>query len=232
MTAEERRLRDEAYGRLRIWRDGCREMHERAREARRILLLEDPKQDAGRRGLDKRTIQLQTLKSTFNNCVADQMDNMPDAVMLPETRGLEAVAEDLTDVVRFVMALNNYESLHRRRVEDCFCTGTAVTQVAWDGDMDGGRGNVAVIRWPVEAFLWDPAAESIQEARAVFKVSWHPMSWFAQHYPKKTAEIGGDEGEYSGLGLPDGREPSRPADEDRAMLLEYWYRLYDARERR
>ena len=43
MTMEENRLRDEAYARLRIWRDGCREMHERAREARRILLLQDPR---------------------------------------------------------------------------------------------------------------------------------------------------------------------------------------------
>ena len=147
-TREERRLIDEAYGRLRIWWDGCRAVHERARESRSILLLQDPRQDedARSRRQDKKTIQLQTLKSTFNNCVADQMDNMPEAVMLPETAALETVAEDLTDVVRCVLQLNNYESLHRRRVEDCFCTGTSVTQVAWDGDMDGGRGNVALVR--------------------------------------------------------------------------------------
>ena len=105
--------------------------------------------------------------------------------MLPETSELENVAEDLTDVVRFVLSQNGYESLHRRRVEDCFCTGTSVTQVAWDRELDGGRGNVALIRWPIEAFLWDPAAESLQEGRAVFKVSWHPLSWFRQHYPDR-----------------------------------------------
>ena len=129
MSNEPASLRDEAYARLRIWREGCREMHERAREARKILLLQDPQQDALTRSKrsDKRTLQLQTLKSTFNNCVADQMDNMPEAVMLPETGALQDVCEDLTDVVRFVMALNQYESLHRRRVEDCFATGTAIT---------------------------------------------------------------------------------------------------------
>ena len=225
-------LRDEAYGRLQIWRDGCMEMHERAREARKILLLQDPKQDMGRKRLDKRTLQLQTLKSTFNNCVADQMDNMPEALMLPETRQLQAVAEDLTDVVRFVLHQNNYETLHRRRVEDCFCTGTAVTQIAWDGDMDGGQGNVALIRWPIEAFLWDPAAESLQDARAVFKVSWHPMSWYRQHYPEQYSLIGSEDGVYSGLGLADAQNGPRAADEGRARLLEYWYRLYDADKRR
>lgn len=234
MTNEERTLRDEAYGRLRIWRDGCREIHDRAREARSILLLQDPRQDAqtASRRKDKRTLQLQTLKSTFNNCVADQMDNMPEALMLPERVGLEDVAEDLTDVVRYVLARNDFEALHRRRVEDCFATGTAVTQVAWDGDMDGGRGNIALIRWPIEAFLWDPASENLQDSRAVFKVSWHPMSWFQQHYPDQVAEIGSDESEYSGLGMAGAQEQIRPADEDRAMLIEYWYRLYDARQRR
>ena len=234
MIMEDNRLRDEAYARLRIWRDGCREMHSRAAEARKILLLQDPRQDAetASRRKDKRTLQLQTLKSTFNNCVADQMDNMPEALMLPETRELEKVAEDLTDIVRFVMAQNQYESLHRRRVEDCFCTGTSVTQVAWDRDLDGGRGNVALIRWPIEAFLWDPAAENLQDGRAVFKVSWHPMSWFEQHYPDQYPLIGSDEAEFGGLGIPASQDESRPADEERAMLIEYWYRLYDAALRR
>lgn len=234
MQHEELKLVEEAYGRLKIWRDGCREMHERAKEARNILLLQDPLLDGETksRRKDKKTIQLQTLKSTFNNCVADQMDNMPEALMLPETKELETVAEDLTDVVRFVLALNNYESLHRRRVEDCFTTGTSVTQVAWDPDMDGGKGNVAVIRWPVEAFLWDPASECIQDARALFKVSWHPMSWFEQHYPDKYQKMGSDWSEYSDLGVPEKQEMDHPGDEDRAMLLEYWYRIYDAKKRR
>jgi len=234
MTMEETRLRDEAYARLRIWRDGCREIHERAKEARSILLLQDPRQDAetASRRKDKRTLQLHTLKSTFNSCVADQMDNMPEALMLPERRELENVSEDLTDVVRFVLAQNGYESLHRRRVEDCFCTGTSVMQVAWDADLDNGRGNVALIRWPIEAFLWDPAAEDLQDGRAVFKVSWHPLSWFAQHYPEKAPFIGSDEAEYSDLGMAEAQHGNRQADEARAMLVEYWYRLYDAKLRR
>lgn len=231
---EERDLLEEAYGRLRIWHDGCREMHERAKESRKILLLQDPKQDDPEtiRRNGKKTVQLQTLKSTFNNCVADQMDNMPEALMIPETKELEGVAEDLTDVVRFILNQNRYEKLHRARVEDCFCTGTAVTQVAWDADMDGGRGNVAVLRWPIEAFLWDPAAEDIQDARALFKVSWHPMAWYKEHYPDKAEDIGSDWGEYSELGMPDSQAESTRQDEDRAMLVEYWHRKYDAKNRR
>ena len=234
MTDEEKKLVEEAYGRLRIWRDGCREIHDRAKESRKILLLQDPKQDiqTKSRRKDKKTIQLQTLKSTFNNCIADQMDNMPEALMVPETKELESVAEDLTDIVRFVMARNNYESLHRRRVEDCFCTGTAVTQVAWDTTMDHGKGNIAILRWPIESFLWDPASETLEDARAVFKVSWHPKSWFEQHYPDQYKDIGADEGDWTGLGMPDSQDETQPGDEERVLLVEYWYRLYDAEKER
>lgn len=232
MTEEQKKLRDEAYTRLSIWRDGCRAYHDRAKESREILLLRDPQQDSGNANRDKNTLQLQTLVSTFNNCVADQMDNMPEALMLPETRELEPVADDLTDIVRFVLHENDYEHQHRARVEDCFCTGTSILQIFWDDDMDGGKGNIGICRWPVEAFLWDPAAENLDDARAVFKVSWHPMSWFEQHYPDQYESIGSDEGEYSGLGVPSAQEEDRMADEDKAMLVEYWYRLYDAKKRR
>lgn len=228
---DDKELIQQAYGRLQIWRDGCREMHERARESRKIILLQDPRQDEGSKG-DKKTIQLQTLKSTFNNCIADQMDNMPEALMVPETKDLTDVADDLTDLVRFILNENNYETIHRRRVEDFFCTGTAVIQIAWDRDMDHGKGNVAVLRWPVEAFLWDPASESIQDARAIFKVSWHPMSWYEQHYPDKCADMGSDETLYDDLGVPDSQDSTHPGDESKAMLIEYWYRLYDAKKRR
>ena len=42
---DEKKLQQEAYARLRIWRDACTEIHDRAKEARKILLLQDPLQD-------------------------------------------------------------------------------------------------------------------------------------------------------------------------------------------
>ncbi len=228
LNTAQRALVTEAYERLALWRDACSGYHKKAKESRRILALDDPLQDAP--GAAIKTLQLHTLKSTFNGCVADQIDNMPEAVMIPERPDVAQTAEELTDVTRWVFGHNNYEALHRKRVEDCFCTGTSVTQVAWDPDMDYGEGNIAILRWPVEAFLWDPAAENLQDARAVFKVSWHPMSWYEQHYPEQYSSIGSDEGEYSTIGVSD--VSNIQADEERAMLMEYWYRLFDAKKRR
>lgn len=231
LSLEQRRLVDLAYNRFEIWRDACKPYHEKAKVARAVLRMMDPQQDP--EDAKVKTLQLQTLKSTFNFSVADQMDNMPEARMLPERPDLAAVAEDLTDVTTWVMNRNAFESKHRMRVEDCFGVGTAVTQIAWDPDMDYGEGNIAILRWPVEAFLWDPAAETLQEARALFKVSWHPRSWYKQHYPDVYKYIGAEDGQFHGVGVPEAMEDARNgSDEEKAMLLEYWFRLYDAKTRR
>jgi hypothetical protein len=239
LDGREKALVDEVYARLEVFRQGCSEMHDRSKDARDIILLQDPEQDVvtvDATGLIETesassTLQLQTLKSTFNNCVADQMDNMPEAIMLPERADLQQQADDLTDLVRFVLMQNNWESVHRRRVEDFLGTGTAVVQVAWDPTMDYGKGGIAVLRWPVESFLWDPRAENIQDSRAVMKVSWHPLSWYAGHYPDKAANISSEDDLWD-VGVPTSQETSVSADEPRAMLIEYWYRLYDAKKKR
>ena len=48
-------------------------------------------------------------------------------------------------------------------------------------------------------------------------MSWHPLSWFTEHYPDKAKYIGSEEGEHNGVGRADSwRQLS--GDEERAML--------------
>lgn len=225
-----RQLVQEVYERFEVFSQGCKTYHEEAQTVREILRLRDPFQDA--KDAKEKTLQLNTLKSTFNNCVADQMQNMPEPRILPETPELEQYASSVQDIVRHVIYdVNNYEALHRRRAEDLYGPGTAVTQVVWDETMASGKGDIALIRWPIEAFLWDPQAENIQDARALMKVSWHPMSWYKAHYPD-LAQYVSDETCGDDTGLPESQRDNLAADEGRAKLIEYWYRTYDARTRR
>ena len=242
LDTAQRELVSEVYGRVANFAEGDAEVHERARVARKIILLQDPYQDQVTLNADgtvtyenvgnKPTMQLQTLKSTYNNTVADQMDNMPEPVMLPERPELQEMAEELTDTVRWVMDNNDYEHLHRRRVEDYLCTGTSVIQIAWDEDMNYGKGDIALIRYPIECVLFDPLVENLQDSRAVIKVSWHPLSWYTAHYPDHAKYIGGENGLHNGVGVLMAQESDMENDEPRAMLVEYWYRKYNAKTRR
>lgn len=232
LNDKERQLVAEAYQFLRLFQSSCQDYHQKIKDNREIVRMRDPYQDLNGKKLygEPKMIQLQTLKSTFNNCVADQLDNMPEASLLPERPNMAEVAEDMSDVVRFVLNQNRYEELHRRRVEDYFI-GTALTQIAWDEDMDHGKGNVALIRWPIELFFWDPSAADIQDARALIKVMWRPLSWYAAHYPDAAQYVGADGGEYGEIGLNEA-VAMLSGDEGKAMMLEYWYRRYDAKQRR
>ena len=231
LDEEEKELLTEIYTRLEVFEQENRPYHEAAKDSREIMRLNDPKQDQP--GTDKKVLQLQTLKSTINNCVADQMQNMPEPKLTPETQDKEGLAADLQDICHYILyTLNNYEYLHKRRASNFYETGTSIVQVAWDPDMNYGKGDIATIVWPVEAFLWDPQAEDIQDARALMKVSWHPKSWYQEHFPDVAPYINAEDGQHNGVGLPESRMTKSDGDEPRAMLIEYWYRKYDAGSRR
>ena len=236
LKEEDKKLVNLIYERLDIFEQQNRPYHEEAKKCRQILHMEDPDQDdpVTVRNNGKRTLQLQTLKSTINNVVADQMLSMPEAKVVPETPGMQEQADDLQDILHFVTyCANDYEQLHYRRCEDFYATGTAITQITWDEDMNYGKGEVALIRWPLEAFLWDPLAERLEDCRAVMKVSWHPLSFFKEHWPEEGKYVGAEDSTHNYVGMTEGQEDAENSnDEDRAMLIEYWWRTYDAKKKR
>ena len=236
LEEEDRKLLDLIYDRVDIFEQVNRQYHDKAKECRQILHMEDPYQDdeetINRNG--KKTLQLQTLKSTINNVVADQMLSMPEAKLMPETAEMQEAADDLQDMVHYVIyGANDFEHTHYRLCEDFYGAGTMVQQTAWDPDMNYGKGEIALIRWPIEAFLWDPTAENIQDCRAVMKVSWHPLSWYRDHWPDEGRYVGADRGTHNNVGMTEGQEDAEHSDdEDRALLIEYWWREYSAKTRR
>ena len=230
LSPEEKELLDEIYARLTDWEKECRTYHDAARTMRLVMARKDPEQDSTQGG--EKTLQLHTLANTVQNCVAEQMERMPEAKLIPEVPENAELAETLQDIVHHVIYnVNGFDAVHRRRMEDFFVTGTSILQVAWDPEMNRGEGDIALIRWPIEAFLWDPQAEDIQDARALMKLSWHPLTWFEDHYPEAAPYIRSEEGEYNRVGMPDSQEKAG-SNERRAMLIEYWYRTYDAASRR
>ena len=236
LDEEEQELLETIYDRLDIYEHMNRQYHEQAKKCRRILHMDDPDQDDPRTLMQngKKTLQLQTLKSTINNVVADQMLSMPEAKLMPETADMQEAADDLQDMCHYVIyCANDFEQMHYRRCEDFYAPGTALTQIAWDQDMAYGKGEIALIRWPIEAFLWDPCAERLEDCRAVMKVSWHPMSYYREHWPEEGKFVGCDDNTHNNVGKSDEQENSEHQDDEkRALLIEYWWREYNAKTRR
>lgn len=233
LSEEDEDLKREAYSRLDLWEVDCAPFHEDARKCRLIYRLKDPDQDPAGTPPKDRMLQLQTLKSTLNNCIADQVDNTPEAMLVPQREDLTDVASDMNNVMKYIMQVNNVKEFHRKRAQDFLITGTAVSQIMWDQEMDFGKGNISISRFPIENIVWDPAASDVQSARAIIKLSWHPLSWYTEHYPEQAMYIRDDSQEHNSVGLePMLQGLNADEAEGKALLLEYWYRRYDAEQKR
>lgn len=208
------RLIERAYG---LYDEFLREVdycHRRIRDCREIYELRDPY--AG-----DHEPQLPTLLSTIQSKIADQMDNMPEAMLAPESPGMQQYAEDATDLVRWVFERNDIDSLYQQLCEDMYVSGMAVMQIQWDEDMDAGQGNIRLTRCPAEMLVWDPTAEELQESRAIFRTAFQSREWYIAHYPDAGKYVRPDE--YENL-----YRPRATGQEDDIMLLEMWWREYDA----
>ena len=218
LSAEDEAILKRGLSLFEEFRGKHRNVHEQARLCRRLRALQDDT-------LPRETPRLNTLNATVDNVVADQMDNLPEAKMMPERPELQESADILTDVVRYALYQSAFDEQYAQLMEDCAVTGSGVLQIFWDEELDDGRGMARCERWDMESFYPDPMFSDIQEGRAVFKTAFYPREWYEQHYPEKARYIGGDTYWEPRAGYtPEGGAP--------ILLIEYWWRTYDKRAKR
>lgn len=224
-TEKQRKLVERAQMLFRAFYDEAMPRRTRFAEYRRIRALEEDVFENGT------APKLNVLGSMIDTVVADQMDNPLEALMIPERPDEETVrsADDITDVVRFALDQCGWDAQYRKLMEDTATLGTGVAEVLWEADADDGRGLVRAMRVKPENFFPDPAYENIQDGRAVFKATWVTVAWVEEHFPHVKGYIAGDE--YANDG--DGEKLAQAQGESEGcMLLDYWYKQYDAEARR
>ena len=218
ISMTERALVARMYALFDCFYDQLREEHEQMRRARMLR--------ARRPDERSRTAPTgNTLGSCVDNMIADQIDNLPEAIMLPEREETAQSAEEMDDVVSFVLYRAGWPGKYQTLMEDAIVTGTGVAQVFWDENLEDGEGMVNVLAWHPEDFYPDPMYEDIQDGRGCFKATRTSVAWVEEHYPHAKGYVTGDE--YA-------REDERqtPEGDTRVTLLEFWYKKYDAATKR
>lgn len=211
-----------AYELFEIFREKLEPDHEAMREAREMRQLRQNSRSYT-------APPSMTLNSCVDNVIADQIDNMPEAVLVPEREETEQSAEEMSDVVGFVLYQAGWPGKYQKIMEDAVVTGTGVAQAFWDEDMMDGEGMVNVIAWHPEDFYPDPQYENIQDGRGVFKTTNTTVAWVEEHYPDAAGYVQADEIRPNDEASVYGEAP----DGDRKVtLLEFWYKRYDAQKRK
>lgn len=165
------------------------------------------------------------IQSTVENIAAELMDRVPEAVIAPEA------PEDaqLAAVLQAVIAQNHdaacYAREYRDLVHDLLVSGYCVQEVGFDPRAAGGLGAAFVRHVDVRSILFDPAATALQDGRAVFKLGLRTRDFMAQHFPEHAPFLT-DDGYRAGDAAAD--EVLLPDRRDTLLLLEYWWREYDA----
>ena len=96
MSSKERAILQRGMTLFEHFYEQLREEHEEMRDARRMRML----RQSERSGTSP---TMSTLNSCVDNVVADQIDNMPEARMVPEREETMRSAEEMSDVVSFVL---------------------------------------------------------------------------------------------------------------------------------
>ena len=212
-----------AYELYDFFREQLREEHE---EMRRARLMRQLKQDE--KSLTSPVSN--TLNSCIDNVIADQIDNMPEAKMVPEREETAQQAEEMSDIVSYVLYQSNWQEIYRGVMEDAVVTGTGIVETRWDDDAEDGEGMVRVGAWHPEDFFPDPAYEDIQDGRGVFKAMRATVAWVDEHFPHAKGYVKADrvsqQDDYS--------HPvyETPGDDQPTTVLEFWYKRWDAKKRK
>ena len=148
------------------------------------------------------------LQSTVENITADLMEQVPEAVIQPESAADGFIAQVVEAVIR-----RNHDA--------------AAYPVGYDSAENGGLGG-AFVRWvDIRSILFDPTVTDLQDGRAVFKLALRPKAWIDAHYPDVSALIGESPSDEAQI-VTD--EILSPDPKEVRLLLEYWWREYDAAE--
>lgn len=173
------------------------------------------------------------LFSTVESMLADIMDNFPEPVVRAEEVNDEAIADEIGDIVKWILDKRNYKTTFRKNKRDLLIKGASVTQIFWNKDLYNGLGDIDIINWDIKNFLWDPkCGEDIQNSRAIFKFVWLPEEYFKDRYPKQYPNMKHDEyqrDDYSHIYMIQNENKETRKE---ILLIEYWYKKWDAEEER
>ena len=164
------------------------------------------------------------IQSIVENVKADMMDSFPQAVVRPESPQDNEVADVVGALISQNHDAQNFRAEYRKMAHDLLVHGWCVSESGFDTHAYNNIGMGFIRYVNCRNVLFDPQAEDIQDGRAVFKIQPVTVKRLEEMYPMYAGQFMSDA--YSLADEKDGRV--RRDDTKNLLLLEYWWREYDA----
>ena len=182
------------------------------------------------RGDRKPRMATPMITSCIENIKADLMDEMPEAVILPDAAGDAPMvtAKVLTKVVEQELDACDWEGEYVKGVQDFLQDGWCVFEPGHDPMENNGLGGAFIHYVMNKNFMCDPQTPNLQDGRACFVLDIKPWDWFKQHYPDIFPYMTGDESFIETDRIESTTEPERAKS---LRLIEMWVKEFDPKKK-
>ena len=164
------------------------------------------------------------VQSIIENVQADLMDGFPHAEITPES----PEDRDVADVIGAIIAQNhdaqNFRKEYRKMCHDLLTHGWCVSESGYDSHAYNNIGMAFTRYVNCRNILFDPQCEDVQDGRAVFKIQPVTVKRLEEMYPEYEGQFESDV-----YDLIEERDQKVRKDSTKdVLLIEYWWRVYDA----
>ena len=185
---------------LQKYRQGKAQLEQRLIENEQFWKLrhwqEMEKKGCGGNGADPRPTS-----AWLVNCIlskhADAMDCYPEPTVLPREPGDAAEAEKLSRILPVILKRSRFRRVYADAWWRKLKSGCAVYGVFWNGEKDGGLGEVEIRSMDLLQLFWQPGVTDIQDSAHFFATELRDDEELLRQYPQLEGKLGGKSGVVS-----------------------------------
>ncbi|MBQ8236401.1 MAG: hypothetical protein IJZ37_06950 [Clostridia bacterium] len=130
------------------------------------------------------------------NCLAnkhaDAMDNYPSCNVLPREEFDKGEAKLLSSIIPVILDQAGFERTYSGVTEYKLRSGTGIYGVFWDGQANGGIGDIKIKKVDALNLYWQSGITDIQDSRNLFHVDFMDNDLLEQMFPQLYGKLGGD----------------------------------------
>ena len=159
------------------------------------------------------------LFNSIKNNHADAMDSYPEPNVLPREKGDEAEAKLFSSILPVILEQRGFEQTYSDVWWYKLKTGTGVYGVFWNNELEGGLGDIDILKLDILNLFWEPGIRCIEQSPNLFYVSAVDKDTLLNAYPSAADDIKKSEIKLEAYRLDDGN-----FDESKIPVIDWYYK--------
>lgn len=191
----------------------------RAQEWWRQRNWEQIEEERGTKGTQPSKSNTAWLKSSIVGKHADHMEAYPEPLFMARNAEDEAEAAHLMEILPVVLKQIGFEKTYSSVGWQKIIEGTGIYGVTWDGQAEGGMGQICIRKVNALNIYAEPGIEDIQDSANVFCVRMEDDRKLEAAYPQLVGKLGANTFQPSEYRELDGKDKS-----GKSLVVDWYYK--------